>query len=125
MDDTFLTSLVIEGVSQADLPVQVTQIHAHIQPNSVVFVQGHSPLLNRQLTMTAQLEASDGTMVMHVTSVKVGGLSMPARLFRSFEQRFNAEAANIIGSLKVGGRPYVVHSISSVDGLLTVALSRG
>lgn len=124
MNDTFLTSLVVEGVAQANFPFKVTNICAHIEPGSTVFVRGDAPLLQRELTATGHLSAENGVLVMHITQATIGGLNLPAVLLRSFEQQFNKEAAKISSNLQVGGATYRVASVSSTSGRISVSLAR-
>jgi uncharacterized protein YpmS len=129
LDDTALTDLTASGIAQANLPFQVTNVRAHIESGNAIQVTGDVPLLGgldtRQLSTTTRVAVENGQIVLHVERTGVGGLPLPQQVNSVLANALNARLASAMGSLSVGSSRYVVTSVSSRTGLMTIALARG
>lgn len=127
MNDTFLTQLVRTGIAEAHLPIALTNIQAHIEPNNRIAISadtvGLPSILPSQLNASGQLYVANGKALINITHAGIGGLSLPGALTTALQTALNAQLVPLETNLVPTSTPYQITSISTHSGLLTMNLS--
>ena len=92
VDDATLSQLAAAGVQNANLPVAVSNVHAHIQDGSALAIAGDAALSlvgTRPFAAAAQLSVANGRLVVHLTRGLIGDLSLPAPTLAALESALN------------------------------------
>lgn len=125
MDDVYLTQVVNSAVSQASLPISLSNIQVEIQPNNQVKMSGHASTFvpgGSQMVATAQVGAQSGAPTLRILSASVGGLTLPATVTGALELAINAKLAEQTQALLPQG--YVITGVSTTEHNLSIAISR-
>lgn len=125
MDDVYLTQVVGSAVSQASLPISLSDVQVEILPDDRVKISGNARTLipgTNQMVATAQIETRSGTLALHILSAKIGGLTLPAAITSALERAINAKLAEMIQELVPQG--YTISGVSTTEHQLRMDISR-
>ncbi len=126
LDDATVTQLVAAGVQNAQLPVAVSNVHAHIQDGGILAIGGDAalPLVGtRPFAATAQPSVANGRLAAHLTQGSVGELSLPAPSLAALESALNKRLTTQDFAIFPGGPNYHITGLTSSDGRLTLFLA--
>lgn len=126
LDDATLSQLAAAGVQNANLPVPVNNVHAHIQAGDALAIAGDAalPLVGtRPFAAAAQLSVADGRLALRLTRGLIGDLSLPAPALAALESALNDRLAAHDLAIFPGGPRYVLTGLTTSDGRLTLILA--
>ncbi len=124
MDDTYLTTQVSAAISQAKLPITLSNIKAEILPGNQVKISADTDSafpLGAHLEAVAQVRIESGQLAMHLISAQVGGLPLPAPITSALERPMNERMQEVSAVLLPPG--YVMTAISTTDHHLLMTIS--
>ncbi|HKW21428.1 MAG TPA: hypothetical protein VJO13_08645 [Ktedonobacterales bacterium] len=124
MDDTYLTTQVSAAVSQANLPIALSNIKAEILPGNQVKISADTDSafpLDAHLDSVAQVRIESGQLAMHLISAQIGGLPLPAAITSALERPMNERMQAVSAVLLPPG--YVMTTISSTEHHLLMTIS--
>jgi hypothetical protein len=128
VDDQYLTRLVAQGISKANLPgFTIGNVQAHIGAENMLSISGtietdpSTTLVD--LHAQGQIIATGGLIeVAHLTG-NFGGLTLPGWMDSALEIGINLSISNERHRLTQGGIQYSIVGVSSTDGRLTLMLT--
>lgn len=125
LDDTFLSQLSADGLRQANLPFTTSNVRVAIHPHDQIAISADATavLLTRQLAVTGILGVDGGRLRLHVTQAAIGGLALPAAFDAALESALNAQLASLNDLFQYGGTRYVITSLATREGQLTLGLA--
>jgi hypothetical protein len=130
LDDAFLSDVLAAALAKASLPVGVQHVQAHVKEGNTIDLSGDLVVLpglpiqpTRQLTASVQLSVVDGAPNAHVASIDFGGLSLPGLVTGIIESQINGQL-NLLALTQAGGHRYIVTSLTTKDGSVTMAVKR-
>jgi hypothetical protein len=126
MDDTYLTRQVSAAVTQARLPITLSNVQTEILPGEQVKISAdttNSFPLGAHLEAVAQLRIVSGQLAMHIISAQVGGLPLPASIASALERPMNQKMQQVSAYLLPPG--YQITAISSSEHHLQMIISQG
>ena len=128
MDDAFLTQFTRAAIQQAQLPVTLTNVNAHIQAGDTIALAGQAnlPFVGAQpVSIQAQPYASGGYLKVQLLNGDVGGEPLPDTILQSLQNALNKQLAqlNTLGISGAGVR-YVVSSVTTTDGKMNITLTQ-
>ncbi len=125
--DTFLTSALSDGIAQAQLPVTLTNVHAHVETGNQLQVSGDMSGLPiffgagpRRLTAELTLSVDSGQLQAHINRASIGGLDLPRPITAALESAINQKLSATAESLAGGNASYAVVGVTSTTGRLTL-----
>jgi hypothetical protein len=126
VDDTFLTAAMREGLNQSPLGASIHGVTAHCVPGGRILVAGESSLdplnIHAPLTMTLEPTISQGRLSVHVLTATIGGLVLPGTLDAQIESALNDQMRSLGAFTLTGSLRYVVSSVTTTDGQMTLTL---
>ena len=126
MDDAYLTRQVSAAVSQANLPIKLSNVQAEILPDEQVKISGDTTgsfPIGAHLEAVAQLRIVNGQLALHIINAQIGGLPLPASLASALEKPMNAKLQQVSAYLLPAG--YQITAISSSEHPLQMIISQG
>ena len=126
MDDAYLTRQVSAAVTQANLPIHLSNVEAEILPGEQVKISGdttNSFPIGAHLEAVAQLRIVNGQLALHIINAQVGGLPLPAQLASALERPMNEKLQQVSAYLLPPG--YHITAISSSAHHLQMIISQG
>jgi hypothetical protein len=124
MDDTYLTTQVSAAISQAKLPIALSNIKAEILPGNQVKISADTDSafpLGAHLEAVAQVRIESGQLAMHLISAQIGGLPLPSAIASALERPMNERMQKVSAVLLPPG--YVMTAISSTEHHLLMTIS--
>lgn len=124
MDDTYLTTQVSAAISQAKLPIALSNIKAEILPGNQVKISADTASafpLGAHLEAVAQVRIESGQLAMHLISAQIGGLPLPSAITSALERPMNERMQEVSAVLLPPG--YVMTTISSTKHHLLMTIS--
>lgn len=126
IDDAFLTNVAQSAANNAGLPVPITNVHAHIQPNDTIAITGDTggflffgPI---PFSALAQPQVVNGHLTIHLLSGNIGGATAPASTLKALETSINQQLSGSAFAPTFNGVQYVVTGVTTANGLMTVKL---
>ena len=126
MDDAYLTRQVSAAVTQANLPIQVSNVQAEILPDEQVKISGDTTgsfPIGAHLEAEAQLRIVNGQLALHIINAQIGGLPLPASVASALEKPMNEKLQEVSAYLLPTG--YHITAISSSEHHLQMIISQG
>lgn len=125
MDDAYLTQVIAAAISQASLPISLSDIQAEIQPGNQVKISaktsGTFPV-GLPLTAVTQLSVQSGHLAMHIASAQAGGLSLPAAAISALEQQINDKLTRESNFLLPSN--YLITAINTTEHHLQMSIAQ-
>ena len=125
MDDAYLTRQVSAAVTQANLPIKLSNVQAEILPSEQVKISADTTNafpLGAHLEAIAQLRIVNGELALHIINAQVGGLPLPAQLSSALERPINEKMQQVSAYLLPQG--YHITAISSSEHHLQMIISQ-
>lgn len=126
MDDAYLTRQVSAAVTQANLPISLSNVQTEILPGEQVKISadttGSFPV-GAHLEAVAQLRIANGQLALHISDARIGGLPLPASLASALERPMNEKMQEVSAYLLPPG--YHITAISSSEHHLQMIISQG
>lgn len=125
MDDAYLTRQVSAAVTQANLPIKLSNVQAEILPSEQVEISADTTNafpLGAHLEAIAQLRIVNGQLALHIINAQVGGLPLPAQLSSALERPINEKMQQVSAYLLPQG--YHITAISSNEHHLQMIISQ-
>jgi len=129
MDDAFLTQFTRAAIQQAQLPVAISSVNAHIQAGDTIAIAGEAslPFVGAQpVSIQAQPYAGGGYLKVQLLNGDVGGEPLPDTILQSLQSALNKQLAQFNNLAPSGGGVrYVVSGVSTTDGQMNITLTQG
>jgi hypothetical protein len=124
VDDAYLTAAMRQAAGGMPVVGGVTALTAHALPGDRIVLSGVSGALGAStpVSMTLQPFVRSGALAVRVLDARVGGLSLPAFLDAQIEAAINAQIATLGQSALSGSPHYVVTSVATTLGHITLTL---
>lgn len=126
IDDAFLTNVAQNAANNAGLPVPITNVHAHIQPNDTIALTGDAGGIlffgATHFSALAQPRIVNGHLMIHLLSGNIGGATAPAGTLSALESSINQQLSGSAFSPTFNGVQYVVTGVTTANGSMTVKL---
>ncbi|MEO7000560.1 MAG: hypothetical protein ABI068_01990 [Ktedonobacterales bacterium] len=128
MDDAFLTQFTRAAIQQAQLPVAVSNVNAHIQAGNTIAISGEAslPFVGAQpVNIQAQPYADGGYLKVRLLNGDIGGEPLPTTILQSLQNALNKQLAQF-NNLAPSGADihYAVSGVSTTDGHMLIALNQ-
>jgi hypothetical protein len=126
VDDAYLTAAVRQAAANVPAASNVSSLTAHVQSGDHIVVSGDASVFSVPvpLSMTLQPVVNQGALTVQVVDAYVGGFPMPGLLDTQLEGAINAQLGPLGQSTLAGGPHYVVTSVATAPGLLTLTLKQ-
>jgi len=126
LDDAFLTNVAQTAANNAGLPVAITNVRAHIQPNDTIAITGDAGGFlffgATHFSALAQPRVVNGHLTVHLLSGNIGGATAPSSTLSTLESSINQQLSSPAFSPTFNGVQYVVTGVTTSNGLMTVKL---
>lgn len=127
LNDSNLSGVVADSLTQAQLPFAVSNVRAHIMPNDIVTISANAdvPLLpTRQLTATARVAVINGSLNLHIEKGTIGGLNLPSPVVVTIENALNQKFVTLGGLLILGRTKYDISGVTTAENSLVLSVGR-
>jgi len=126
VDDAFLTNVAQNAANNAGLPLPITNVHAHIQPNDTIAITGDVGGIlffgGTHFSAVAQPRVVNGRLTIHLLSGNIGGATAPSATLTALETSINQQLNGSAFSPTFNGVQYVVTGVTTANGSMTVKL---